>query len=97
MASERAYWRVEWSCSADSRTRQFSISGVKLGAAKVARMATIDTVTISSMTVKPVTKCRVRADALWRVSMAVTPWRLRGRLRLASFARFARLPQRTAG
>ena len=91
MASERAYWRVEWSCSADSRTRQFSISGVKLGAAKV------DTVTISSMTVKPVTKCRVRADALWRVSMAVTPWRLRGRLRLASFARFARLPQRTAG
>ena len=43
--------------------------GVKLGAAKAVRMAMIDTTTISSIAVKPVTKSRACTDGMRRVCM----------------------------
>ena len=71
--------------------------GVKLGAAKAARMEMIDTTTISSMAEKPVTKCRACVDGLRRMFMAFRPWWLRGRLRLVSFERYARHQRCRAG
>lgn len=71
MASERAYCRLVCSCSAGSRTRHPSIRGVKLGAAKEMRIATMDTTTINSMAVKPVTTCRDFGRGGWWGCMAL--------------------------
>ena len=53
MPSERAKYRVDCKPSAASRTRQRSISGVKLGAAIAASTAMMATTTMTSSRVKP--------------------------------------------
>ena len=65
MASERARYRADCRLSVASRTRQRSMMGVKLGAAKAASTATMATTTMVSIRVKP--RCdrwaRVRISA----------------------------------
>lgn len=53
IASDRAKYKLELSCSVAWRTLQLSIRGVKLGAAKAANMATMETVTNNSIAVNP--------------------------------------------